>query len=95
MAKALTMCAIGIWLSTAVLDVANAVGTFRLTGPWPSSSAERKVTQGFDGCDHQRVHRSLHKHAHQVCMRDFPLLTSRPARTQPHVMSISQPMPNL
>ena len=34
MAKALITCAIGIWLSTAVPDVANAVGTFRLTGPW-------------------------------------------------------------
>jgi hypothetical protein len=71
MVKALTMCAIGIWLSAAIVNMANAVGTFRLTGPWPSSSAERKVTQSSHGCDHQRVHRSLHKHVHRVCMRYF------------------------
>jgi hypothetical protein len=63
MAKALTVCAISIWLSTAVLDVANAVGTFRLTGPWPSSSAQRNLNQNIHGCSsHRQAHRTLHKH---------------------------------
>ena len=94
MAKALITCAIGIWLSTAVPDVANAVGTFRLTGPWLSSSAQRNLNQNIHGCSsHRQAHRTLHKHAHQVCMRDLPLLSSRPARTQLHVMSIPNGCP--
>jgi hypothetical protein len=71
MNKLLVICAsISMWLSTAALDRANAIGTFRLEGPWPSSAAQSKSNSSgdFAGCGHERVrHAALHKHLHQSC----------------------------
>jgi hypothetical protein len=73
MSKALVMCAaISMWFSTAALDKANAIGTFRLEGPWPSSAAQSKADSAVDfaGCSHEQVrHAPLHKHLHQTCFR--------------------------
>jgi hypothetical protein len=44
MSKLLIMCAVsGLWLSIAGLERAEAQGTFRLQGPWPSASAEKNT----------------------------------------------------
>jgi hypothetical protein len=71
MSKLLVMCAaISLWLSTAALDKANAIGTFRLEGPWPSSTAQSKANSASDfaWCSHERWHHTLfHKHRHQTC----------------------------
>jgi len=44
MSKLLIICAVtGLWLSAAGIEQANAKGgTFRLEGPWPSSSTETR-----------------------------------------------------
>jgi len=71
MSKPLIMCAaISIWLSTAALDRAYAIGTFRLEGPWPSSNAQGKANGvgDFDGCNHEPSrHVPLPRHPHQSC----------------------------
>jgi hypothetical protein len=77
MGKALTMCAISIWLSTTVVEKANAAGTFRLSGPWTSSSPQRKATENVHRCSHQQMHRALNKHSHQVCFRELESRSSR------------------
>ena len=63
MSKLLIICAaIGIWLSTVTLDTAYAIGTFRLEGPWPSSSAENDANSlaTIDRYSYERV-----RHAHK------------------------------
>jgi hypothetical protein len=41
MSRPLVICAaFSMWLSTVALDRAKAIGTFRLEGPWPISSAQ-------------------------------------------------------
>ena len=73
MSKPLIMCAaIGIWLSTAALDRANAIGTFRLEGPWPSSATQSKADSAvaFTWCSREQWHHAmLHKHLRQACLR--------------------------
>ena len=70
MSKLFVMCAaISVWLSTAALDRANAIGTFRLEGPWPSSAAQSKADSAvaFTWCSHEQWHHAmLHKHPHQI-----------------------------
>ena len=72
-----TMCAAaGICLSLAAVDVANAKGTFRLQGPWPTSSTQTSSTQtsstqNMNGlaerCRHELMHHVLLRdHQHQV-----------------------------
>jgi hypothetical protein len=73
MSKFLIMCAaLSVWLSTAALDSANAIGTFRLEGPWPSSSAQNEANSlgmVVDRCSREYVrHAPLHKHPHQSCI---------------------------
>lgn len=44
MSRLLFACAVaGLWLSIAGLDRAEANGTFRLQGPWPSASAKKNA----------------------------------------------------
>jgi len=68
-----TICvAAGICLSMAAVDVANAKGTFRLQGPWPTSSTQTSSTQNMNGlaerCRHKLLHHALLRdHRHQVC----------------------------
>lgn len=73
MSKVLVMCAAtSMWLSTAAVDRANAIGTFRLEGPWPSSSAQGKAdgAADFAWCSHEQWHYALlHKHLRQTCFR--------------------------
>jgi hypothetical protein len=73
MSKLLIMCAaLSMWLSTAALDSANAIGTFRLEGPWPSSSAQNEANSlgvVVDRCSREHVrHTPHHKHLHQSCI---------------------------
>jgi len=57
----------GICLSIAAVDVANAKGTFRLQGPWPTSSTQNMSGLG-DRCRHELLHHvQLRDHQHQVC----------------------------
>ena len=46
--------AIVVWLSTAAVDPANARGTFRLAGAWPSSSAHNQTNGDME----RHLHRS-------------------------------------
>jgi hypothetical protein len=77
MSKVLVMCAAtSMWLSMAALDRANAIGTFRLEGPWPSSSAQGKAdgAADFAWCSHEQWHHALpHKHLRQACFRSISL----------------------
>ena len=70
MNKLLVVCAAaGMWLSTAPLDEASAIGTFRLEGPWPSSSAQSKSSNATDFAHWRREqvrHAPLHNHPHQI-----------------------------
>jgi hypothetical protein len=69
-----TICvATGICLSIAAVGVANAKGTFRLQGPWPTSSTQTSSTQNMNGlaerCRHELMHRVLLRdRQHQVCI---------------------------
>jgi hypothetical protein len=58
-----------ICLSTAIVDGVKAKGTFRLQGPWQSSSADnKKIEKSFDRCRREQLHHVPHgKHQHQVC----------------------------
>jgi len=70
MSKPLIMCAaISMWLSTAALDKANAIGTFRLQGPWPSSAAQSRAGSAVDFAWCSQEQAPLHKHLRQDCLR--------------------------
>ena len=43
-----------VWLSITAVDGANAKGTFRLEGAWPSSSAHNQTIENSE----RRLHRS-------------------------------------
>ena len=65
--------AIVVSLSIIAVDVANAKGTFRLQGPWPTSSTQTSSTQNMNGlaerCRHELLHHVLLRdHRHQVCI---------------------------
>jgi len=62
----------GICLSTAIVDGVNAKGTFRLQGPWQSSSADNKmIEKSFDRCRREQLHHLPHrKHKRQVCFEE-------------------------
>jgi len=65
--------AIGICLLIAAVDGANAKGTFRLQGPWPSSYTQKKSIQnGPEWCRHLH-HVLLRNHQHQVCAGELHL----------------------
>jgi hypothetical protein len=55
--------AIVVWLSTTAVDEANAKGTFRLQGPWPSvSMANLSAHDIVGGCGRGRT-RDPHTHS--------------------------------
>ena len=64
-----TICvANGICLSIAAVDVANAKGSFRLQGRWPTSST-RNMNGLAERCRHELMHHVLLRdHQHQVCI---------------------------
>jgi len=58
--------AIVVLLSTAPVDGVKAKGTFRLQGPWPSSTAHYKATDHQSGSEQfAHVLRAKHQHQHQ------------------------------
>jgi hypothetical protein len=68
-----TICvAAGICLSIAAVDVADVKGTFRLQGPWSSSSTQTSSIQNMNGlaerCRQELLHHVLVRdHQHHVC----------------------------
>jgi hypothetical protein len=56
--------AIVVLLSTAAFDTANAKGTFRLAGPWPSSTALNQANQTAERPLQQLARAARHHHRH-------------------------------